>query len=277
MPASRSASCSRWRCWRRSTWAGTSRSRPASSSRPVREGHGQVRCCTSASCVRRAVVIDRGERLLRRTIGAFVVGLALNCAYGVAQLAAQVGGGVNLDRAPSARSRSARAASAASTSTARRPPCRVGQLRLLGRLPRNALALDPNHLGIMLCVPILLLLPFALRAGIRCRRGLLLAPARVLRCVEVLDALALGVLRPGAAGSWCWRVPLRRQTAARRACSRRSRARSACSPSRRPVALRPHGLPLRRDVSATLGQGALPVLRPRPARARRASRASASA
>src|SRR4029077_7711788 len=46
-----------------------------------------------------------------------------------------------------------------------------GQYVSQGVFRVNALALDPNHLGIMLDVPILLLLPFALRLGIRSRRG----------------------------------------------------------------------------------------------------------
>ena len=46
-----------------------------------------------------------------------------------------------------------------------------GSFVSLGVFRVNALALDPNHLGIMLCVPILILLPFSLRMGIRSRRG----------------------------------------------------------------------------------------------------------
>ena len=97
-------------------------------------------------------VIDRGERMLRRTIGAFILGLLINCAYGVAQLAAQVGARDQPRQAPSsARSRSGRAASAASTSTARRRRSQQGSYVSLGVYRVNALALDPNHLGIMLC------------------------------------------------------------------------------------------------------------------------------
>jgi len=81
----------------------------------------------------------------------------------------------------------------------------------LGVYRVNALALDPNHLGIMLCVPILLLLPFALRTGLRSRRGVMLAA--LLGGFLVVDVLTLS--RSGFLGLACglavlaW--PLRRQ------------------------------------------------------------------
>jgi O-antigen ligase len=86
-----------------------------------------------------------------------------------------------------------------------------GQFVSQGVFRVNALALDPNHLGIMLDVPILLLLPFALRAGIRTRRGLWLSLLiAFLAGVQVLTlsrsayfGLALGLL--------VLAVPLRRQ------------------------------------------------------------------
>ena len=81
----------------------------------------------------------------------------------------------------------------------------------LGVYRVNALALDPNHLGIMLCVPILLLLPFALREGIRTRWGVLLA-AFVMGFV-VVELLTLS--RSGMLGLACGLLvlawPLRRQ------------------------------------------------------------------
>ena len=69
-------------------------------------------------------VIDRGERLLRRTIGAFVLGLAINCTYGVAQLA-RAGRRRRQPRQAADRAAHVRAGrrSAASTSTGRRRPC----------------------------------------------------------------------------------------------------------------------------------------------------------
>jgi hypothetical protein len=45
-----------------------------------------------------AHVARRGRALHRRAVGAFILGLTLNAAYAVAQLAAQALAGVNLDR-----------------------------------------------------------------------------------------------------------------------------------------------------------------------------------
>ena len=179
-------------------------------------------------------VIDRGERMLRRTIGAFVLGLALNCAYGVAQLAAQVGAGVNLDKRLIGPLTFGQGSLGGINVYGQTTAVESGSYVSLGVYRVNALALDPNHLGIMLCVPILLLLPFALRAGVRSRSGLMLAALLAFfACVEVLDALALRParprLRPPRAGVAV--APATAAAALRRAASR---ARSACSPSRWP-------------------------------------------
>ena len=83
----------------------------------------------------------------------------------------------------------------------------------LGVYRVNALALDPNHLGIMLCVPILLLLPFALRAGRAQppRRSLLAGAARrssrSSRCSRSRARASSGW--PAACAVLAW--PLRRQ------------------------------------------------------------------
>jgi O-antigen ligase len=81
----------------------------------------------------------------------------------------------------------------------------------LGVYRVNALALDPNHLGIMLCVPILLLLPFALRTGLHNRRGVILTV--LLAGFVAVDVLTLS--RSGFLGLACGLVviawPLRRQ------------------------------------------------------------------
>jgi O-antigen ligase len=119
-----------------------------------------------------AHVLRRGRTLYWRTFAALIGGIVLNAVYGVFQLAAKVALGLNLDKAvvgPLTFGQggvgginvygevSGKGASAFTTQ---------GVFRI------NALALDPNHLGIMLDVPILLLLPFALREGMRTRRGL---------------------------------------------------------------------------------------------------------
>jgi hypothetical protein len=156
-------------------------------------------------------VIDRGERLLRRTIGAFVLGLVVNCAYGVTELAAQVGGGVNLDKRIIGPLTFGQGSLGGINVYGQTTSVSQGSYVSQGVYRVNALALDPNHLGIMLCVPILLLLPFALRAGVRSRRGVALAG--LIAFFSALEVLTLS--RSGFLGLACglaalaW--PLRRQ------------------------------------------------------------------
>ena len=156
-------------------------------------------------------VIDRGERMLRRTIGALILGLLINCAYGVAQLAAQVGAGINLDKVIIGPLTFGQGSLGGINVYGQATAVQQGSYVSLGVYRVNALALDPNHLGIMLCVPILLLIPFSLRAGLRSRRGLVLAG--LLGFFLVVDVLTLS--RSGFLGLACglailaW--PLRRQ------------------------------------------------------------------
>ena len=97
----------------------------------------------------------------------------------------------------------------------------------LGVYRVNALALDPNHLGIMLCVPILLLLPFALRAGVRSRQGsALAAAARASSRSSRRSRSRAPACSASPAGCSCW--PGRcAGNCCSRASSRRSQARSA--------------------------------------------------
>jgi len=156
-------------------------------------------------------VIDRGERLLRRTIGAFVLGLALNCVYGVLQLAAQVGGGVNLDKAVIGPLTFGQGSLGGINVYGQTTAVQSGSYVSLGVYRVNALALDPNHLGIELCVPILLLLPFALRLGLRSRRGVLVCGLLAgFTAVEVLTLSRSGFLGL-ACGLAVLAWPLRRQ------------------------------------------------------------------
>ena len=86
----------------------------------------------------------------------------------------------------SGRSPPARAASAASTSTAPSPGSQ-NVYRI------NALTGDPNHLGVMLCVPLMLLLPYYLgdRRGRR-RIGLLLLFMFIVQVLTLSRSAALG-------------------------------------------------------------------------------------
>ena len=100
-----------------------------------------------------AYLARRSERLYWRTIGAFTAGLVFNAAYGVLQLVAAQGGR-NLDSAVlsplTGGASSINIYGAVGGKSVYRP---------------NALTGDPNHLGIMLIVPLLVLLPVYLRLG----------------------------------------------------------------------------------------------------------------
>jgi len=156
-------------------------------------------------------VIDRGERMLRRTIGALILGLLINCAYGVAQLAAQVGAGINLDKVIIGPLTFGQGSLGGINVYGQATAVQQGSYVSLGVYRVNALALDPNHLGIMLAVPILILLPFALREGLRTRWGALLAA--LVAGFVVVELLTLS--RSGMLGLACGLLvlawPLRRQ------------------------------------------------------------------
>ncbi|MDX6541655.1 MAG: hypothetical protein QOI71_3265 [Gaiellales bacterium] len=156
-------------------------------------------------------VIDRGERMLRKTLGAFVLGLVINCTYGLIELAAQVGGGVNLDKRIIGPLTFGQGSLGGINVYGQTTSVAQGGYVTQGVYRVNALALDPNHLGIMLCVPILLLLPFALRLGVRSRRGLLVSG--LVAFFAGLEVLTLS--RSGFLGLACGLVvlawPLRRQ------------------------------------------------------------------
>jgi hypothetical protein len=95
----------------------------------------------------------RSERFYWRTIGIFTAGIVLNAVYGVLQLVAAQGGR-NLDHAVlsplTGGASSINIYGAVGGQSVYRP---------------NALTGDPNHLGIMLIVPLLSLLPVYLRLG----------------------------------------------------------------------------------------------------------------
>jgi len=109
----------------------------------------------------------RGQHYFWRSLGWFSAGLAANCVYGILQLLSAKAGH-NLDRtllSPlTGGASSINIYGAVGGQSVYRP---------------NALTGDPNHLGIMLCVPLLTLLPVYLRleAGHRLRRPLALALA----------------------------------------------------------------------------------------------------
>ena len=99
-----------------------------------------------------AMVARRSERFYWRTLATFCGGIALNAVYGLLQLGVAQGTGGNLDAAVLS-------------------PLTGGasQINIYGAISGasvyrpNALTGDPNHLGIELIVPLLVLLPIYLR------------------------------------------------------------------------------------------------------------------
>lgn len=135
-----------------------------------------------------ALVVRRGQRFYWWTLAAFCGGLALNATYGVAQLAVAELTGGNLDAALLA-------------------PLTGGgsQINVFGAVEGqnvyrpNALTGDPNHLGIELVIPLLVLLPIYLRLerGHRLRTPLML----VLGFLLVMELATLS--RSGMLGLAC--------------------------------------------------------------------------
>lgn len=95
----------------------------------------------------------RSEGFYWRTLGAFTAGVAVNAAYGLLELAVAETTGGNLDK----------------TVLGAIGAYQRGGINVFGAVGgenvyrTNALTLDPNHLGIMLVVPLLALLPVYLR------------------------------------------------------------------------------------------------------------------
>ena len=127
----------------------------------------------------------RSEAFFWRTLGWFVAGLVVNAAYGILELAVAETSGDNLDKAVLSVIGS----------------YQRGGINVYGAVGgsnvyrTNALTLDPNHLGIMLIVPLLVLLPIYLRLerGHRLRTPLALTLA-FLAIVELATLSRSGLL-----------------------------------------------------------------------------------
>jgi hypothetical protein len=127
----------------------------------------------------------RGQEFYWRTLGWFVAGLVVNGAYGLVQLAVAETSGGNLDE----------------TVLSPIGSYQRGGINVYGAVGganvyrTNALTLDPNHLGIMLIVPLLVLLPLYLRLerGHRLRMPLALVLA-FLTIVEIATLSRSGLL-----------------------------------------------------------------------------------
>jgi hypothetical protein len=150
-----------------------------------------------------AYVVRRGERFYWLTLGVLVAGITANAAYGVLQLLA-ARAGVNLDQA--VLSPLTGGASAINV---------YGAVEGTAVYRTNALTGDPNHLGIMLLVPLLVLAPIYLRLerGHRLRVPLAVLLGSLL--VVELATLSRSGLLGLAVGMLVLAVPYRRFLASR--------------------------------------------------------------
>ena len=150
-----------------------------------------------------AYLVRRGERFYWRALGWFAAGLVANCAYGALQLLA-ARGGTNLDHAVL----SPLTGGASSINI-------YGSVNGSSVYRPNALTGDPNHLGVMLDVPLLALTPVYLRLerGHRLRwpLGLALAFMLLMLLATLSRSGALGLL----VGLLVLAVPYRRHVRTR--------------------------------------------------------------
>jgi hypothetical protein len=148
-----------------------------------------------------AHLAERSETFYWRTLGWFVGGVVVNGAYGLLELLVAESSGRNLDQ----------------TVLSPIGAYQRGGINVYGAVEganvyrTNALTLDPNHLGIMLIVPLLILLPIYLRLerGHRLRTPLALVLA-FLAIVELATLSRSGLLG-FLAGLLVLAIPYRRR------------------------------------------------------------------
>jgi O-antigen ligase len=129
-------------------------------------------------------LVQRGKRLYWRALGWFTAGLVANCVYGVLQLVSAKAGH-NLD------------STVLSPLTGGASSINIyGQVAGTSVYRPNALTGDPNHLGIMLVVPLLSLLPVYLRL----ERGHKLKKPLAAALAFMLLVLLATLSRSGALG-----------------------------------------------------------------------------
>jgi O-Antigen ligase len=144
-----------------------------------------------------AYLLRRSERFYWQTLGVFVAGVTVNALYGMVQLAA-ARAGLNLDQA--VLSPLTGGASAINV---------YGAVEGTKVYRANALTGDPNHLGIMLLVPLLVLAPLYLRLERGHRLRLPLAALLGFLLVVELTTLSRSGLLGLAVGVAILAVPYR--------------------------------------------------------------------
>jgi len=164
-----------------------------------------------------AHVARRGPAFYLTAAAAFVGGLTINAAYAVLQLLTQITVGVNLDQAVLAPIFTGAATSGANVYGRVSAVTVEGAATLTTVYRGTGLLDDPNHLGVMLCVPICLVLAAVVaREGGAGRRGRWALPALAgaLTLVLLLTQSRSGLLGL-AAGLLTLAVPFRRQLVSR--------------------------------------------------------------
>jgi O-antigen ligase len=147
-----------------------------------------------------AHIARRAQSFYWRALGWFVAGLVANGIYGLLQLGVAEGSGGNLDR----------------TVLSAIGSYQRGGINVYGAVDgeniyrTNALTLDPNHLGIMLIIPLLVLLPVYLRLERGHRLRVPLALVLVFLGIIELATLSRSGLLGVAAGLLVLAVPYRR-------------------------------------------------------------------
>ena len=128
----------------------------------------------------------RGRPLYERTISWFVWGIVICAVYGLVQLIVQIGAGINLDNI---------VVKGITLGLSNPNGINVyGQVGGTANIYRiNALTGDPDHMGVMLCVPLLMLFPYWLAAPReRLRVGLVLAFLFAIQVLTLSRSAALG-------------------------------------------------------------------------------------
>jgi hypothetical protein len=132
-----------------------------------------------------AHISRRGGAFFFRCLRWFMGGIAFNAAYGLIQLPLQAVLGINLDKlfvGP--------LTGGQGKTTGLNVFGRINYTQTIYRV--NALTGDPNHLGVMLCVPVLLLLALVMAGRADRRLKLLLALLFVVQALTLSRSAALG-------------------------------------------------------------------------------------
>jgi len=146
-----------------------------------------------------AYLVRRGEAFFWRAIAWYTLGFVANSVYGILQLGAAVGAGKNLDNLVL----SPLTGGASSIDI-------FGHIQGSNIYRVNALTVDPNHLGVMLAVPLLMLTPVYLRMARTHRLKWWLAGTLVfLLLVEIATLSRSGWLGLGV-GALVLVIPYRR-------------------------------------------------------------------